>query len=71
MDVGDLTEDDGQEAVRRARQSGMFIRSGVSAYRCETCGDAIPEDRRQNEPGTEHCANCMDALKHSTRRGFR
>ncbi|WPN60731.1 TraR/DksA C4-type zinc finger protein [Pseudomonas sp. P9_31] len=49
----------------------MFIRSGVSAYRCETCGDAIPEDRRQNEPGTEHCADCIDALKHSTRWGFR
>ncbi|WP_207848903.1 MULTISPECIES: TraR/DksA C4-type zinc finger protein [unclassified Pseudomonas] len=71
MDVGDVADDDSQEAIQRARQSGMFIRSGVSAYRCETCGDAIPEDRRQNEPGTEHCADCMDALNHQTRRGFR
>ncbi|PTS92694.1 TraR/DksA C4-type zinc finger protein [Pseudomonas sp. HMWF006] len=71
MDVGDLSDDDGQEAIGRARRSGLFIRSGVSAYRCDLCGDAIPEDRRQNEPGTEHCADCIDALKHSTRRGFR
>lgn len=71
MAVGDVSEDDSEEAVRRVRQGEMYIRSGVSAYRCETCGDAIPEDRRQNEPGTEHCADCIDALKHSTRRGFR
>jgi len=69
MAVGDVTEDDSQQAARRLRQGD--ISSGVSAYRCETCGDAIPEDRRQNEPGTEHCADCMDALKHMTRRGFR
>ncbi|MBT2294537.1 TraR/DksA C4-type zinc finger protein [Pseudomonas fluorescens] len=69
MALGDVAEDDSQEALRRVRQSEMS--SGVTAYRCETCGDAIPEDRRQNEPGTEHCADCIDALKHSTRRGFR
>jgi RNA polymerase-binding transcription factor DksA len=71
MAVGDLTDDDGQEVIRRARQNGVFISSGVSAFRCEVCGDAIPEDRRQNEPGTEHCADCIAALKHTTRRGFR
>nr|WP_262381369.1 TraR/DksA C4-type zinc finger protein [Pseudomonas sp. WS 5079] len=50
---------------------GLQRRSGPSAYRCEACGDAIPEDRRQNEPGTEHCFDCTDALKHMNRRGFR
>ena len=34
-------------------------------------GDAIPEDRRQNEPGTEHCSDCEGALQHMNRRGFR
>lgn len=71
MDVGDAADDDGQEAAQRAPQIRAFISSGVSAYRCETCGDAIPLDRRQNEPGTEHCADCMEALKYITRRGFR
>lgn len=69
MAVGDVTEDDSREAVRHVRQSEMS--SGVTAYRCEVCGDAIPEDRRQSEPGTEHCADCMNALNQTTRRGFR
>lgn len=69
MDVGDVTEADSQRMARRLRHSN--INWGVSAYRCETCGDAIHEDRRQNEPGTEHCADCMNALNQTTRREFR
>ena len=72
MDVADdATEQDDDESVARINTQGLQRRSGMSAYRCEACGDAIPEDRRQNEPGTEHCFDCTDALKHMNRRGFR
>lgn len=72
MDVADLAQDnDFTEAALRVHQSGLQRRSGVSAYRCEECGDAIPEDRRQAEPGTEHCIECKSALEHLSKRGLR
>lgn len=72
MDVADLAQDnDFTEAAQRAHQSGLQRRSGVSAYRCDECGDAIPEDRRQAEPGTEHCIECKTTLEHLQQRGLR
>ncbi|APC14542.1 DksA protein [Pseudomonas frederiksbergensis] len=73
MDVAEhaTDEDDTEEAIRRACSSELQRRSGRSAYRCEECGDAIPEDRRQAEPGAEHCFDCLDALEHLATRGFR
>ncbi|MFJ2713432.1 TraR/DksA C4-type zinc finger protein [Pseudomonas sp. NPDC087346] len=72
MDVAEhaTEEDDIDEAVLRVRNSGLQRRSGHSAYRCEECGDAIPENRRQAEPGTEHCFDCIDALEHLAAWGF-
>jgi phage/conjugal plasmid C-4 type zinc finger TraR family protein len=72
MDVADLAQDnDFTEAALRAHQSGLQRRSGVSAYRCDECGDAIPEDRRQAEPGTEHCIECKSAIEERQKRGLR
>lgn len=73
MDVAEhaTEEDDIEDARQRVRNSELQRRSGRSAYRCEECGDAIPEDRRQAEPGTEHCFDCIDALEHLAMRGFR
>ncbi|GFM85398.1 hypothetical protein PSCICO_07970 [Pseudomonas cichorii] len=64
MDFVEPVMDD-EEAVAGlyARRSGLQHRSGNSGYRCEDCGDAIPEDRRQAEPGTQHCADCKDTLQ--------
>ena len=56
-------DDDDSEVLLRVRRSGLQRRSGNSGYRCEECGDAIPEDRRQAEPGTEHCADCVCTLQ--------
>lgn len=74
MDVAELaTEDDTSEidaAVLRVRNSDLRRGSGRSAYRCEGCGDAIPEDQRQESPGIEHCFDCIDALEHLATRGF-
>lgn len=61
--VEPVTEDDDSEVLLRVRRSGLRRRSGNSGYRCEECGDAIPEDRRQAEPGTEHCAECVCTLQ--------
>ena len=72
MDVADLAQDnDFNEAALRAHRSGLQRRSGVSAYRCEECGDAIPENRRQAEPGTEHCIECKTTLEQLSKRGMR
>ena len=72
MDVADLAQDnDFNEAALQAHRSGLQRRSGVSAYRCEECGDAIPEDRRQAEPGTEHCIECKTTLEQLSKRGMR
>jgi RNA polymerase-binding transcription factor DksA len=85
MDVADLATDedtseidtaepDTNDAISdselRVRNSDLRRGSGPSAYRCEGCGDPIPEDRRQAEPGTEHCFDCIDALEHLATRGF-
>ncbi|MDH4869829.1 TraR/DksA C4-type zinc finger protein [Pseudomonas sp. BN515] len=72
MDVADLAqENDFTEAALAARESGLQRNSGPSAYRCEECGDAIPEARRQAVPGTEHCAECQTTLEHLQKRGMR
>lgn len=42
-----------------------------SAFRCEECGDAIDERRRQAEPGTEHCTECKTTLEQLSKRGLR
>ncbi|UZE21835.1 TraR/DksA C4-type zinc finger protein [Pseudomonas sp. B21-056] len=71
MDVAEhATDDDISASELRVRNSALRRGSGRSVYRCEECGDAIPEDRRQAEPGTEHCLDCIDALEHLATRGF-
>ncbi|MBK3440783.1 TraR/DksA C4-type zinc finger protein [Pseudomonas lactis] len=62
-DDEEVDESDEAEAVRHVRRNALQYRSGISGYRCEECGDAIPEDRRQAEPGTEHCAECVFTLQ--------
>ena len=66
MDVADHAtegDDDAWAAVQPP--------SGPSAYRCDLCGDALSRDRAPHDPGTEHCFDCVDALKHINRRGLR
>lgn len=73
MDVVDLCSElnDFTEAALEAHLSGNQQCSGPSAYRCEECGDAIPEARRQAQPGTQHCAPCKSALENLSKRGLR
>lgn len=72
MDVADQAQDnDFTEAALLVHRNGLQKRSGPSAYRCEECGDAIPEERRQVAPGTEHCVDCQSALEHLQKRGIR
>lgn len=72
MDVADLAQqNDFNEAALEARESGLQRHSGPSAYRCDECGDAIPETRRQAVPGTEHCTECADFLDQLSKRGMR
>lgn len=72
MDVADLAQDnDFTEAALHAHASGLHRRSGPSAYRCEECGDAIPEERRQAEPGVELCVECKTTFEHLSKRGLR
>lgn len=72
MDLADQAQhNDFTEAALIAHESGLQHRSGHSAYRCEECGDAIPEERRQAVPGTEHCAECQTTLEALQKRGLR
>lgn len=73
MDVVDRATEfnDFTEVALERHQAGRQHRSGLSAYRCEECGDAIPESRRQATPGTHHCVECKGALEQLTRRGLR
>lgn len=72
MDVADLAQhNDFTEAALEAHLSGCQQHSGPSAYRCDECGDAIPEARRQAVPGTEHCAECATTLEELSKRGLR
>ncbi|ELY1831932.1 MULTISPECIES: TraR/DksA C4-type zinc finger protein [Pseudomonas] len=71
MDVVDrcTEQNDFTEAALEAHLSSHQRRSGPSAYRCDECGDAIPEARRQAEPGTQHCVECKQYLEHLQKRG--
>ena len=72
MDVADLALDnDFTEAALRANESGLQRRSGPSALRCEECGGAIDERRRQADLGTHHCTECKTTLVHLSKRGLR
>lgn len=72
MDVADLAaENDFTEAALQAHTTPQRRTSEPSAYRCEECGDAIPEARRQAQPGTQHCVDCKTTLEHLNTRGIR
>lgn len=73
MDVVDRATElnDFTDAAIEAHLAGRQRRSGPSAYRCEECGDAIPEARRQAEPGTQHCTDCKSYLERLNQRGMR
>ena len=71
MDVAEpATDDEISDSELRVRNSDLRRGSGRSVYRCEECGDAIPEDQRQDNPGIEHCFDCIDGLEHLASRGF-
>ena len=72
MDLADRAQDnDFTDAALAAYESRLQRNSGPSAYRCDECGDAIPEARRQAVPGTEHCAECATTLEDLSKRGMR
>lgn len=49
-----------QDAVSEARQRlGKSLGTGVSALRCESCDEAIPEARRSALPGVRLCVACQ------------
>lgn len=33
---------------------------GISATRCDVCGDLIPQGRRDAVPGCSHCVECAE-----------
>lgn len=46
------------DAVSLARSQ---MASGESLSECETCGEPIPEARRQAVPGVRRCVKCQEA----------
>ena len=47
-----------EDAVARARSQ---LPRGKSLSKCEECGEAIPEARREAVPGVRRCIACQEA----------
>jgi len=47
-----------EDAVKRARSQ---LPQGPEVTHCATCGEAIPEARRQAIPGVRLCVSCQEA----------
>ncbi len=53
--------DDAERIVNAQRDAALSNRVryvGVSATRCEECGEKIPEGRRKAVPGCKLCVEC-------------
>lgn len=48
-----------EDEIKRARSK---LPQGASALKCDECGGAIPEARRQAAPGVRHCVPCQENL---------
>ncbi|EDA6274828.1 conjugal transfer protein TraR, partial [Salmonella enterica subsp. enterica serovar Typhimurium] len=47
--------------INRIRQK--VNRKGIPVYRCEACGNPIPEARRKIFPGVTLCVECQSFLE--------
>lgn len=48
------------DLYQRVREGNRVIYEGVSAYKCESCGDPIPQGRRDAIPGVTLCVFCKE-----------
>lgn len=67
-DIIDRANDLAQTILTHAlqRQRARTAASGPSAADCESCGEPIPDIRRQAVPG---CTRCVDCQQHAEREG--
>jgi phage/conjugal plasmid C-4 type zinc finger TraR family protein len=54
--VQDQIDDTVADAVKSAR---LRLPAGEGATHCDSCGEPIPERRRQALPGTRTCVQCQ------------
>ena len=47
-----------EEQIRKSQTA-----AAVSAYECEECGEAIPEERRAAVPGCRCCTACQQEIE--------
>jgi len=63
-DIGDLAAER-EEGFRAAALAAVRNRpktAGASAYFCHSCGERIPDARREAVPGTNVCGFCARQL---------
>ena len=54
-----------QAQAERLQQTldNRVVYQGVSATECDSCGDEIPEARRQAVPGCRFCVSCQGLME--------
>ena len=62
-DVADLANDVMQERLDRLLAQRAKPSTEPSAFKCDECGDEIPEARRLVVVGTQHCTECARILE--------
>lgn len=64
--VLEMAEQAQAERLQRSLDNRV-VYQGVSATECDSCGDDIPEARRQAVPGCRFCVDCQGLME--VRRG--
>ena len=52
-----------EQMQRQIALDAQAARPAVSAYECEACGEAIPEERRAAVPGCRCCTACQQEIE--------
>ena len=55
--------DQAAEIEQMQRQIALDAQPAVSAYKCEECGETIPEARRAAAPGCRCCTACQQEIE--------
>lgn len=58
--ASELETEHREASIAAARQA---VGSGPAALQCHRCGDDIPEERRQAQPGCRYCVDCKARME--------
>lgn len=65
QELEEAERDDGLADVRRRIREGDWRE--LSAHECESCGESIPEARREAVVGVQYCVDCQARIERERR----